>query len=141
MKMNTAEITAALLQGSINIDRMRHDTRQLVSMVIGFALRNINHGTEIDETFESPICKWQFRCKIGIQGYTRVDCWVRIGTNLRLGLAYIFDDGSSRQGLNDDLQIVYEKGLPVFVEGMMKKFPEISERWQFLIDASKVKFY
>jgi hypothetical protein len=133
--MNTTEITTALLNGSRNIDKMREEIRQLISMVIGFTLKSLENGERFEGTFTSTDYEyeWTIFLKKGCVSSPEIKCWKKNSGDKPL-LEYTSDRRISIY--TDNVQAVYES-LPLFVEGMMKNFPHITEEWQFLIDASK----
>jgi hypothetical protein len=112
-------------------------------MIIGFALDSVDGGVVLDETFESENCAWRIDGEIKPNGLSNISvrCHVLIkGSATSFCLAYIYNNDKHNLTRSDDLQAVYEV-IPVFVEGMINKFPNITKEWQFLIDASEVRFH
>jgi hypothetical protein len=128
--MDAKEIVDGLINGSRAIDQMKKDVNSVVRMVIGFVeLERKSFVTKhVGFTFETH--KWEISNHFD---ETVVRCHVDLG--FAWSLAY-----SSHKGeipfKSYMAQAVYE-GLPLLVEGVMKAYPNIDKRWQYLLDAAK----
>ena len=135
--MNSVEITKRLVKGSQNIDRMKNEVEQVVQMIIGFTIRcdSARHKDEISETFESEQCQWTVNGSVNIFDHSKstitVECWVRG----RFGAKAYSSQRNSYPFHTEAAQCVFE-GLPVFVEGMLRVFPELREKIEPFMNAA-----
>ena len=139
--MTSNEITSRLVRGSRNIDRMKDEVDELVRLVICFALSGDRGGirTKGCNSFETALRVWHIFWDVPAQDADnfsmRVECWVRYKSNSQT-IAY--DSGCTPSFCDPDMvQTVYE-GLPVFVEGMLRLFPDLADKWAPLIKAADV---
>ncbi len=141
--MNTEKITARLVLGSSNIDRMTHEIKHTVKMVLGYALRTAGCSREeVDQTFKLSAGKWVVEGLIGSMrgqdNHLMARCWLKIGSTQSLSLAYCSLDGHIPL-YTENIQAVHAT-LDDFVEGMLKTFPGLEERLQPLLEASEKVF-
>jgi len=131
-----------LLKGSRNIDHMRKDIHETVSMIIGFVklCGSIKIATEVNFT-TNDYC-WTI--KTGFQASTNrldwstfVKCYIRKhGSLTSLREAYSSTDISSLR--MEDVQSVHEN-LQILVDGVIEFFPELNSKLESILKASETK--
>ncbi len=133
----TQMVVMMLLNGSKYIDRMRIEINEVVRMVLGFALQpgSCPALTSFDEIFESDSCYWRLQGSTAKNGggFFVAECFVK-----EQGEKLLLYSSTNR---NDEIrlervQFIYE-ALPIFVDGMIRKFPDLSKQLQPLYRASK----
>ncbi len=141
--MDGKETVRQLIIGSAEIDRMKREVEAVVRMVIGF----VDHDTLKrmrfkEDAFSSSECEWRL-CSWDINGMSLwdaklelgVECWLISGDHHEIKkLAYQSKSGHGTFSLKN-AQAIHE-GLPVFIEGVAKTFPDLTKRWQPLLDAA-----
>jgi hypothetical protein len=139
--MNQNRMTATeLLQGSRNMDRMMHEVKHCVKIVLGYVNRNHNIASRgaYHEVFTNNHGEWRVSSLHNEYGLC-AEYWVR-GI---AGAQVISPVYSSREGgvqlRAENVQRVHES-LDVFLNGMRFSVPGLSESLQPLFDASRVKF-
>ncbi len=144
MNMNAIEITARLIQGSHNIDRMRKEVHEVIATVVGLLKILSDESAEnFDERFISNSYDWRITRVLNRDNDSvTVHCFsnesdvaaVHYSSNYNHSEIKYFSVNNA-----SNIQIAYT-GLPVFIAGMLEKFPKLAEKLAFLIDASNVKF-
>ena len=139
-----ANIVDKLLRGSRNMDRMKSETHQIVKMVLGLVPQH-RLFPEDDGTFQgflefnNETCCWKIQ-ELS-EGTTMVTCYVPLEDpetrKIRLNESYRYLVDLPPHHAT---RLVYatHQSLPVFVEGMMKTFPELQERMKSLLEASEL---
>jgi hypothetical protein len=143
--MNTlvdAQTVENIINGSRNIDEMRKRINETIKLVKG--LTKFCDGGLHDKPYEkglqfsNGIITWHivwggsYSLQFNPKGYF-VTCGHSLGSAMPL-----YDDTRSDKPNYNYVQIVYEN-LHVFVDGMIKAFPEIEENLKPILKASKVK--
>lgn len=146
MKTTDSITPETLLRGSHNLDRMRKEVEELISMLIGLALRsNSGPTTEITITFTDEQIEWEITGKIYLtspeDSCLEVKCWLlnKIGNtgSTRRTASYSTRSNSWGGCPRENIQKTHE-GLPVFVKGMLETFSCLQEYLQpFLVAAEK----
>ena len=138
--MSTNNIASQLLQGSRNIDRMREEIKQLVSMVLG-SLRNdmVKHDPIID-------VNWKFNFGDNEWQVTRVSgplCHLKVlfvvWHGLKKDFIYTSDENFREPFSSDNVQRVHE-GLSVLVTGILEQYPFAKDGLNHFFEAAKVTF-
>ena len=137
--MSKQNIASQLLQGSRNIDRMKEEIVQLVSMILGALNRLDNLPDFIPTTrFVCNDCYWTIERSFRNKDFsaTRVYCAIGRG-NSNEGT---FSCGQGITSFDNEYVKITHEHLSLFVEGMFGTFPGLREKMAFLIDASIVAF-
>lgn len=140
--MNNEEITAALLNGSRNLDRMKSEIDQTVRMLIGFAKKcspGLSKAVRFSQEYD--MFKWEVFGEVGhgmnpSLNHLDVCCLLKFKGGWTMG----WDTKNPHlDPTSHKVKAVYE-ALPKLVEVLISEFPEIQERWAHLIEASEVVF-
>lgn len=135
--MNIAE---RLMQGSRNIDQMRKDIDQVVGIILGM-INVKDHCCESKErefSFKSSFRKgyWYISLTLGeVIVIYKPDAGSPTSTTVFSSIKLKFEKTGVQ---TKDVQAVYE-ALPIFVEGMVKKFPKHTWKIEPLLKAGKMK--
>lgn len=139
--MQTVE---AIIAGSRKIDEMRKRINETIKLVKGLAHSKYNSGEFCNMacfgklTFSNEIFLWRIlydrthSLKYCPQGY------YVFGGHPQDTVALLYADNDPGILRYKDVQFVYEN-LYVFVDGMIKTFPEIAEKLQPFLKASKIE--
>jgi hypothetical protein len=141
-------IVEDLLRGSRNIDRMKAEVHRLVQMVTGLALRSSTRGScvrFVSEIFENESCWWEVRGEIGSlykpKSRIHVLCSIKRYHDAPHQKNFILTVGYCSETHvpfhSEHAQQVYQN-MQVFVEGMVKAFPDIEDEMKIFLNASKV---
>jgi hypothetical protein len=142
--MKTNEILEQLIQGSRNIDRMRDIVNQVVKQVIGCVNANYNgEKRHFHELFNSKTCQWVIYTEhpndTEKEFELKAACWVKdeYGGISHTGYVGCHSERDSHAPAWM-IQPTFES-LDVFIEAILKLFPELHKYWKPIIDASHAK--
>jgi len=134
--MANENIAQQLVQGSKNIDRMKAEIWMVVQMILGF-LKDYT-DVKMKMEFENDNSSWHVRYSRGKYCYM-VECWVRpfLGsTGWRTAFSpLVFRVNWSVYDF-ESVEKVYDN-LHVFVEGMLREFPELKQKIAPILKASQ----
>jgi len=139
-KMSSKGLTRELIVGSKAIDRMREEISSIVSMVVGMVSsryvtewRTLVKGPDII-AFNSSECEW----KIHILKNQCLSVYCGLINSPIDYVVYFYMTTPPHGTTTIKLQYVKKvhDALPVFIEGMVKTFPFLTERWQPVLDAA-----
>lgn len=134
----SSEITAAkLLQGSTNIDRMMHEIKHCVKLVLGYAAQLDAYSVSMpDLHFEVGSSSWTVGSALHKKDGLIAHCWLR--TDYGQTLAFSTHEGEiPLKAVN--VQAVHVS-LASFIVGMLRSFPGLREKLQPLLNASQYQF-
>ncbi len=142
--MNTNQTLEKLIRGSQNLDHMKDVVDQVVKQVLGFVNANYKGFRELtEELFDSETCQWVVFTDVMNVADNKLKlkacCWVKDehGHINHVGYLGYHSERDSRAPAVM-IQPVYES-LAVFLEGMLRVFPELPQYWKPLIKASAIK--
>jgi hypothetical protein len=130
-----------LLKGSHNVDLMKKEINELVSMVVGFAHLSRYANEKKDTIVSSAIFTWEIRMyfqdgtrRFSIEGFVISNTKIVNYKN-----SYRYTEEKILPTLKGaHIQVAYEH-LYLFLKAMIRLFPDLEERWSYLIKASKVR--
>lgn len=137
-----------LLQGSHNLDRMKKEVEELISMLIGLApISNSGPTTEITTTFADEQIEWVITGKIYLmsprESHLSVECWLlyKIGNTGSTGRTASYTTKNNWWGAcpRENIQRTHD-GLLVFVKGMIETFPDLQEYLKPFLTAAEKQF-
>lgn len=149
--MENLNVAQSLVRGSDNINKMRSEIKMVITMVLGLVdSKTIEKYLNFDEQgatyFRALDCEWILSWEL--KGKQEDMCISGIGLSLldnsRIDTSVFLWNVSDVSFFTkiipcnlDKVQMVYE-ALPVFVNGMLKTFPYLTERLEPFFKASKV---
>lgn len=143
--MDAKEVVTRLIRGSHNIDRMRKEIKEIVSIIMGCVRPHLPVNFYVGgEQFEfkflssSGVSWWGFANR-GPGNYEyQVYCSFETG-NEKLKVYIMVSGRVLDEVAAVNVQRVYDS-LDVFVEGILKQLPSLQNEMKPLIDASFVTF-
>jgi hypothetical protein len=131
------EFVQDLIKGSHNIDRMRREIKEVVGMMLGlfadlYETRTINNGSIVEICRQKEFVWTISKEKNRLMG---AEAWVELSSDLSGYVSGYNTSGTHSKELRWVKQV--HDSLPMFVEGMMKKFPGLEEELRPLLAASE----
>ncbi|MFZ2038585.1 MAG: hypothetical protein WAV11_01430 [Minisyncoccia bacterium] len=127
-------VARKLLRGSRNIDLMKSETHETISIIIGLMDDRCDYDYEMNFDCKiSHFCRWIIYKKQPGKSH-KVKCFLWVdGINERTA----YDSEKVRGGIPYlEAQFIYES-LPLFIEGLFIKFPELRALSKPFLMASK----
>ncbi len=128
---NMNVVIQGMLRGKEEIDRMKREIETIVGIILNL-LRNEKPPNVFEPAFfPFKKCEWKIEAIRERKGF-EISCWV--GQCREIAALYSINECLPFSFKST--QLIHES-LPVFVEGVMKTFPEIEKRWQYLLNAAE----
>lgn len=111
---------------------MKKEVEAIVRIISGFIQVKMAKSYICQEYLYGTSCKWKITKKADRE-IIKVDCWLNMaGVWTQAYTSY----PEIKAFPSETAQYVHDN-LVVFVEGVIKNFPDLEEQWQFLLRAAK----
>lgn len=137
----TSNIVEQLLRGSAEIDRMKKEIGQIIQMLVGYLnqfdlvrpAKEKGFDANLELYFEKGVTRW-----IVARNASRDTVIIDLEIRPWDGIRKVYCNQWHQSTMPSSLDILgIHESLPILVEGLAKRYPQLQEAWKPLLQAAE----